>query len=141
MQSVGPYLMFNGNAEEAFTFYQSVFGGELDLTRYGEMGDGSGMPEEMADGVANVALALAGDDQVIMASDAPPGQEVAMAGNDRYLVTLQMDSEEEAQRIYTALSAGGEVIMPLDRTEWAQSFGMVSDKFGVQWMVNYTGDA
>lgn len=140
MQSVGPYLIFNGNAEEAFTFYQSVFGGELDITRFSEMGDG-GLPEDFASKVANVALPLAGDDQVLMASDAPPGQEAQIVSNAGYYVTLQMETKEEAERVYATLSEGGEVTMPLDRTEWAESFGMFSDRFGVQWMVNYAGDA
>lgn len=140
MNSVNPYLLFNGDAEEAFTFYKSIFGGELDITRYGDMGEGGDVPEEIRSKVANVALPLAGDStgvsQVLMASDAPPGQMIEITKNARYMVNLSVDTAEEAERLFAALSEGGEVIESLEEKEWAQRFGMCADKYSVQWMIN-----
>jgi PhnB protein len=137
VQTVNPYLLFNGNAEEAFTLYQSIFGGELQLTRFGEMGDGAGLPDEAKNLVAHVALPLRGTEQLLMASDCPPGQTVSTT-NPAYTVCLDVDSREEAERIFHALSAGGAVTMPIGKTEWAELFGMVIDKYSVPWMVGYT---
>ncbi|MBF6174534.1 VOC family protein [Nocardia blacklockiae] len=139
MTALNPYLIFNGNAEEAFTFYQSVFGGELQLIRFSEMGGGE-LPEGTADLIAHAALPLRGTDHLLMASDAPPGETVNTA-NPGYAVSLEVDTKEEAERIFQELSAGGEVSMPIGRTEWAEVFAMVTDKFSVPWMVGYTGDA
>lgn len=141
MKAVTPYLIFNGDADEAFTFYQSVLGGELNITRFGDMAGGEDMPDDAKNMVANVALQLAGEAQALMASDAPPGQEAEIGTNARYFVTLEVESRDEAERIFGAFSEGGEVIMPLDRTEWAELFAMFTDRYSVQWMINFEGDA
>ncbi|MFC9996775.1 VOC family protein [Nocardia sp. NPDC127526] len=135
--NLNPYLFFNGNAEEAFTFYQNVFGGEPQLTRFGEMGDGARLPEEAKNLVAHVALPLRGTSHLLMGSDCPPGQTVDTA-NPAYAVSVDMDDREEAERVFTELSAGGEVSLPFGKTEWAEGFGMLTDKFSVPWMVGYT---
>ncbi|MEU0543094.1 VOC family protein [Nocardia sp. NPDC005978] len=134
MTAVNPYLVFNGNAEEAFVFYRSVLGGELQIARFGDMGGTDDFPAEFRDKIANVTLPLG--DSLLMGSDVPPGQTVNTA-NPGYSVSLDVDSAAEAERVFTALSAGGDVAMPLGKTEWAESFGMVTDKFSVPWMVNY----
>ncbi|WP_280361160.1 VOC family protein [Nocardia wallacei] len=140
MTAVNPYLIFNGNAEEAFTFYRSVLGGELQLIRFSEMGDGGNLPDEAKNLIAHAALPLRGTDHLLMASDAPPGETVNTA-NPGYAVSLEVDTREEAERIFRELSAGGEVTMPIGKTEWAELFGMATDKFAVPWMVGYTGGA
>lgn len=138
MIAVNPYLIFNGNAEEAFEFYQSVFGGEYELIRFKDMSEESqaSMPGADMDKVAHVALPIAGDDQLLMASDAPTEQSVNTQ-NTNVNVILETSSAEEAERVYQGLSEGGTVIMPLGKTEWAEKFATFTDKFGVQWMINY----
>ncbi|WP_084522879.1 VOC family protein [Nocardia inohanensis] len=138
MLRTNPYLVFNGNCEEAFVFYASVLGGELRMTRFSDM-DGAGeMPAEFGARVANVALPLS-DTNFLYGSDCPPGQEVdnTRAG---FTVQLEVDSAEEAERLFNEFAAGGEVTMPYGPTEWAEAFAMVNDKYSVPWMINYTGN-
>ncbi|NKY49084.1 VOC family protein [Nocardia vermiculata] len=138
VKSATAYLTFDGNAEEAFTFYRSALGGELQLVRYGDMGGGSGdLPADVAQRVANAALTWR-EDQMIMGSDCPPDQTVDHT-NPAYSVCLDVDDRAEADRMFTALSDGGQVTMPLDKTEWAAAFGMVTDKFSIPWMINLYG--
>lgn len=146
MKAVNVYLNFNGNTEEAFNFYRSVFGGEFeggimrfgDMAASGEMGDMGEVPEDARDKVAHVGLPL-GDDAYLMGTDAceSMGQSVTMGSN--LYITLETDSEEEAGRLFRSLSDGGEVEMPLQETGWADKYGSCTDPFGVKWMVNYTG--
>lgn len=136
MPAVNPYLIFNGNAEEAFVFYQSVLGGELRTMRFRDMGGSENMPPEALDRIAHVALPLGAT--VLMGSDAPPGQEVNTA-NPAHAVSLDVDSAAEAERLFNEFSAGGQVAMPFGKTDWAEGFGMVTDKFSVPWMVGFTG--
>lgn len=138
MKDLSPYLMFNGNAEEAFTFYQGVFDVPMQLLRFSDMGGAEGMPPEAASLVAHVAIPLS-EVHMLMGSDCPPGQTVNTA-NPAYAISYNADSSEEAERIFAALSAGGETSMALGKTEWAEVFGMATDKFGVPWMVGYTPD-
>lgn len=137
MKSINPYLIFNGNAEEAFTFYQSVFGGELHITRFSEMPGTESMQDEDQQKLAHVALAIAGNNQLLMASDAGTGHEVDIQKNGNYYISLEPESAEEAEKIYNKLSEGGTLFMALDETEWAEMFAMFADKFGIQWMINY----
>jgi len=137
MKSINPYLIFNGNAEEAFDFYQSVFGGEVFKMRFSEMPGTSEMPDEDQNKLAHVALEIAGKDQILMASDAGTGHEANIQKNGNYYLSLEPESAEEAEQIYNKLSEGGTIIMPLDETDWAEKFAMFADKFGIQWMINY----
>jgi PhnB protein len=139
VKSATAYLLFDGDAEKAFTFYQSVLGGELQMVRYRDMGDGGGgnLPEEVGKRIANAALTWR-EDQLLMGSDCPPDQQINH-DNVPFSVCLDVDDEAEAGRIFTGLSAGGQVTMPLGKTEWAKQFGMVTDKFSVPWMINLYG--
>lgn len=137
MKTINPYLIFNGNAEEAFEFYQTVFGGEIFKMRFSEMPGTSEMPDEDQNKLAHVALTIAGKDQILMASDSGTGHEATMQENGNYYLSLEPESAEEAEQIYNKLSDGGKVIMPLDETDWAEKFAMFADKFGIQWMINY----
>ncbi len=140
MKAANPYLNFSGNTEEAFSFYRSVFGGEfLAVVRFKDFrGNAMQIPEGERDKIAHIALPL-GDGNILMGTDVLPSQGHALTlGNNVYL-NLEADSEEEAERLFNALSTGGRIEMPLQKTEWAEKYGICADAFGVQWMVNYTG--
>lgn len=139
MKSVNPYINFNGNCEEAFEFYQSVFGGELDLVRYKDLDNQMGLTGEDLNMIGNVSLPLVGD-TLLYGSDTPEPFGQPVQGGNKFQINIETESAEEAERLFNALSDGGEVIMPLQGTEWAEKFSMFSDRFDVQWMVMYTGD-
>jgi PhnB protein len=140
MKTTNPYLNFDGNAEEAFTFYKSVFGGDFAMVlRMQDMGGGPpGMPAHERERIAHIALPL-GDGNMLMASDILPSQGHTLTVGNNFYITLAPESGEEADRLFERLSAGGRVEMPLQRTQWAEKYGVCADRFGVQWMVNYAG--
>lgn len=139
MKAVNPYLNFNGNTEEAFEFYQSVFGGELQITRYSDFDGNMGAADEDADKVANVTLPIGGG-TTLMGTDVLESFGQQLNVGDNVSITLEPDTAEEAEELFNKLSDGGSVTMPLAETEWAEKYGMCTDKFGVHWMVNYTGN-
>lgn len=139
MKSVNPYLNFNGNTEEAFEFYQSVFGGELQITRFKDMADNMGATGEDLDKIANIVLPLSGD-TVLMGTDILDSMDQKLTIGNNFSITLEVDSADEAEELFNKLSDGGKIQMPLMETEWAERYGALTDKFGIQWMVNYTGD-
>lgn len=138
MKSVNPYLNFNRQTEEAFKFYQSVFGGELEIHRYKDMEDNMGASGDDLNLVANASLPLT-ENIKLFGSDILEfmGQKLE-AGNNFY-INLETESEEETERLFEKLSENGEIEMTLEHTGWAEKFGMVKDQFGIQWMVYYTG--
>jgi PhnB protein len=128
---LNPYLSFRDNAREALTFYQEVFGGELDLNTFGQYGD-QGAPE--ADLIMHGQLTTA-DGDILMGSDTPPGMDFTPAAG----VTLSLSGEEDKLRDWFArLAEGGSVSMPLEKQMWGDEFGMLTDRFGTPWMVNLT---
>ncbi|WP_020401836.1 VOC family protein [Gracilimonas tropica] len=138
MRSVNPYLNFNGNTEKAFKFYQSIFGGELDISRYKDLDDNMGATGDALNLVANAALPI-GANTTLFGSDILESiGQTLNAGNDFY-INLQTESLEETEQLFQKLAEDGEVQMPLGHTGWAEQFGMVRDKFGIRWMVYYTG--
>jgi PhnB protein len=141
MQFVSMYLNFNGNAEEAFQYYRSVFGGEYDgLLRFRDFGeDAMGAPEADRDKIAHISLPLV-EGISLMASDVIGAQADAFnAGNNVYIY-LETETAEEADRLFGALSDGGSAEMPLQPTEWAEKYGSCVDRFDVRWMISFTGD-
>jgi PhnB protein len=140
MKTANPYLNFNGNTEEAFTFYKSVFGGEfLAVVRFKDFGDSSmQVPENELDKIAHIALPL-GKDNVLMGTDALESLGQSLKAGNNFYITLEAESAEEAEKLFNALSAGGRVEMPLQKTGWAEKYGSCEDRFGVHWMVGYTG--
>jgi PhnB protein len=139
MSKLNSYLNFDGNAEEAFNFYKSVFGGEF-AGGVMRMGDAPGMEdiaEEEKGRVMHVSLPITGGD-TLMASDIMPsmGQKLVV-GNNNY-ICVSPDSKEEADRLFAGLSAGGEVEMPMEDQFWGDYFGSFKDKFGVCWMIAYS---
>jgi PhnB protein len=132
---MNPYLNFNGNAEEAFNFYKSVFGGEFAVVM--RFGDSPQCPD-MAEGDKNLIMHIAlpiGDGGILMASDAVEslGQKLTVGNN--FYISLSPSSKDDADRIFAGLSDGGKVEMQLQDMPWGY-WGCLADKFGVQWMVN-----
>jgi PhnB protein len=140
MKAVNPYLNFNGNTEEAFAFYRSVFGGDFfGLIRYRDFGDNAmGAPDSDLDKIAHVALPL-GKDNLLMGTDVLESQGQGFSVGNNVYIHLEADSAEDADRLFSGLAAGGQTQMPLQQTEWAEQYGVCADRFGVQWMVSYTG--
>jgi PhnB protein len=136
MAAVNPILAFDSNCEEAFNFYKSVFGGEFSqISRFKDVPSEHQMPEDEGEKIMHVSLPI-GQGTVLMGSDTPAVMGPITTGNN-FSVALIPESEEEAARLFNRLSAGGQVIMPLEKAFWGAYFGMLIDKFGVQWMVNY----
>lgn len=132
---LNPYLNFDGNAEEAFIFYQSVFGGELFLQRMSNAPGTDYLPDDEKNRVMHVSIPI-GDGQFLMASDClPSAGHVLNVGNNNY-ISITPDSREEADRIFQGLSKGGTVEMPMADMFWGDYFGSFVDKFGVCWMIN-----
>ena len=138
VQSVNPYLHFPGNTLEAFEFYRSVFGGEFPMVlRFRDFPGNMGAPDAAADRIAHIALPIG--QNVLMGTDVIGDQVDAFTvGNNSYIV-LAPDDADEAARLFDGLSAGGRIEMPLQATEWAEQYGILVDRFGVQWMVSYEG--
>jgi PhnB protein len=138
MATVNPYLMFNGNCEEAFLFYKSVFGGEFPyIGKFNEAPaeDGGGeLSEEDGNRIMHVSLPIG--NTILMGSDSHPKYGDVVFGSN-FQISINVESREEADRIFNALSAEGKIFMPMDKTFWGSYFGMFEDKFGISWMVNF----
>lgn len=128
-----PYLSFDGRCREAFTFYADVLGGEImAMISHGDTPAGEHVPAEWRDKIINAHLIVG--DQALMGADSPPDRgDAAKTG---FSVSIQIDDEADAERIFNAFAEGGVVIMPFGPTFWAKKFGMVTDKYGTPWMVN-----
>lgn len=136
MTAFNPYLNFNGNAEEAFNFYKSVFGGEFaTVQRFKDVPQNVKMPNDQDDKILHIALPL-GNGTILMGSDIPDPAMKATFG-DNYFISVSTDSENESDNLFSKLSSGGKILMPLDKTFWGAYFGMLKDKFGIQWMISY----
>lgn len=136
MQSkLNPYISFEGNTREAMEFYQSVFGGDLTLTTFAEMG---GAPEGIDPNKIMHAILVATNGITIMAADSATGMRDFIAGTNISL-SLSGDNEEELTSYFNKLADGGKVESPLKKEAWGDTFGMCIDKFGTFWMVNIAG--
>jgi len=136
MPALNPYLNFNGNTEEVFNFYKSVFGGEFaTVMRFKDTPSEHPMPETEGNKIMHIALPI-GKGNMLMGSDVPPSYPQATHGSGFY-ISITADSEEEAKKLFDGLSKGGNVVMPLSKAFWGALFSMFSDKFGIQWMVSY----
>lgn len=140
MKAVTPAIDFDGNAGEAFHFYQSVFGGAFStVIRFRDLGSMEEIPEHELDKIAYITLPL-GNGHMLVGSDRLEYYGKPLVVGNNFYITLKPESAEKAERLFNALSDGGKVEMPLDETEWAEKFGMFADKFGVQWILHYTGN-
>ncbi|WP_010227199.1 VOC family protein [Gillisia marina] len=138
MKTVNPYLVFDGNCEEAFNFYKNVFGGDFQfLGRFSDMpeADCKDMPEESMNKIMHVSLPIS-KETILMGSDANPNMGAVSTGNNVSL-SLSTESKEEADTIFNSLSKDGKVTMPMQDTFWGSYFGMLEDKYGFIWMVGY----
>jgi PhnB protein len=132
---LNPYISFDGNAREAMEFYQSVFGGKLDLSTFGE----SGMTEHDVDPEGIMHAMLVADNGItLMGSDSVTGYRERIEGSN-ISVSLSGDNEEELTGYYKKLADGGKEEQPLTKAPWGDTFGMCIDKYGIFWMVNIAG--
>ena len=132
---MNPYLSFKGDCEAAFTFYEQNLGATVgSIFRYGGSPMARDVPEDWSEKVMHGSVTVGG--QVLMGGDVAPERYEAPKG---FSLSLQIKSTAEAERIFPRLADGGEVLVPLDQTFWAERFGMVVDRFGVPWMINCEG--
>ena len=135
---INPYLNFLGNTEEAFNFYKSVFGGEFSsLVRFKDTPEAAKMTPENANKLMHVALPI-GKDNMLMATDALESMGHKVTQGNQISLSVNTDSREDADRIYTGLSAGGKAEMPMSDMFWGDYWGMLDDKFGIKWMIAYS---
>lgn len=138
MASINPYLHFNGNAEEAFTFYKSVFGGEFAMiSRFKDMASPENpVAENDANKIMHIALPI-GKNNVLMASDIMESMGQINENENRFKISISAESKEEADQLFNGISEGGKVEMPIMDSPWGSYFGMLRDKFGIEWMVDF----
>ena len=138
MLRINPYLNFNGNTEEAFNFYKSVFGGEFRmLMRFKDTPEADKIPADVRNQIMHVALPL-GKDNVLMGTDAPESMGFGLKVGNNVHISIHTESREEADKLFKGLSAGGKVQMPMADMFWGDYYGAFTDKFGVQWMISFT---
>jgi PhnB protein len=138
MATLNPYINYPGTTEEAFNFYKSVFGGELvGLTRFKDTPEGNKLSDIEKEKIMYVSLPL-GNGNTLMATDALESMGHPLTVGNNFHLSLEYDSKEEADKIFNKLSSGGKVEMPMADTFWGAYFGMLKDKYGIQWMVSYT---
>ena len=138
MKSINPWINFNGNAEEAFTFYKSVFGGEFKkIVRFRDL---AGPEFPVADKEANKVMYIAlpvGKNNVLVANDVPEIMGRTNENENRSKILVSVESREEADKIFNGLSAGGNVEGPIGDTPWGSYAGMFRDKYGIEWIVEF----
>ena len=129
---IHPYLVFDGQCEEAVTFYKDILGGTITMmSRFSEAPPEMPFSEDLKDKIMHCTLEFGAG--VLLASDG--GGEPLIQGNNTYM-SLNVPEEEEALAVFTALSENGNIIMPFEDVFWGGKFGMLTDKFGIQWMVS-----
>jgi len=137
MALINPHINFNGNAEEAFIFYKSVFGGEFaTIVRFKDMSsDEHPIAESEANKIMHIALPIGKN--VLMANDVPEFMGRVNENENRSKISISAESREEADKLFNGLSVGGNVEMPMEDSPWGSYFGMFRDKFGIEWMVDF----
>ena len=137
MTTINPYINFNGNAEEAFTFYKSVFGGEFaDITRFKDVAsDEFPVSEKEANKIMRIALPIGNN--MLIANDIPEVLGRVNENENRSKIAIITESQEEADRIFNGLSVGGTVEMPMAESPWGTYFSMFRDKYGIEWTVEF----
>jgi PhnB protein len=132
---VQPYLSFKGDCEAAFKLYERCLGGQIGtIFRYGGSPMADQVPPEWADKVMHASLTL--DGLVLLGADIEPSRHEEPKG---FSLSIQVKNVADAERVFLELSEGGRVMMPLEKTFWAERFGMVADRFGVPWLINCEG--
>lgn len=137
MALINIHLNFNGNAEEAFTFYKSVFGGEFaKVMRFKDMASPDFPVDEKEENkIMHIALPIGNN--VLMANDVPASMGTTNENEHRSKIAIGAENREEADKLFNGLSAGGTVEMPIQDSPWGSYFGMFRDKYGIEWMIDY----
>ena len=138
MALINPHINFNGNAEEAFTFYRSVFGGEFSkIIRFKDIaGPEIQIAQKEENKIMHIALPI-GKNNALMANDVPEYLGKVNENENRSKISISTESKEEADKLFNGLSAGGAVEMPMADSPWGSYFGMFRDKYGIEWMVEF----
>ena len=137
MTLINPWINFNGNAEEAFTFYKSVFGGEFaKIMRFKDLPGLEHTAEKDANKIMHIALPI-GKSNVLMGNDVPESMGRVNENENRSKISISAESREEAGKLFNGLSAGGTIEFPMGDSPWGSYFGMFRDKFGIEWMVDF----
>lgn len=137
MATINPYINFNGNAEEAFTFYKSVFGGEFTtVMRFKDLAsEDFPVPENEAEKIMRIVLPIG--NTMLIANDIPEIMGRVNENENRSKIAISAGSKEEADKLFNGLSAGGQVEMPISEGPWGTYFGMFRDKYGIEWTVDF----
>ncbi len=139
MTTIHPWINFNGNAEEAFTFYKSVFGGEFTkIIRFKDLASAEfPVPENEGDNIMHIALPI-GNGSLLTANDVPAFMGKVNERENRSKIVIRTESKEEAERLFNGLSAGGEVEGPMGNSPWGTYAGMFRDKYGIEWIIEFS---
>ncbi len=137
MATINPYINFNGNAEEAFTFYKSVFGGKFaSVVRFKDLESSDfPIPEKDANKIMRIILPIG--DNVLIANDVPESMGPVSENENRSKIAVSAETKEEAEKLFKGLSEGGAVEMPMSESPWGTYFAMFRDKYGIEWTVEY----
>ncbi|MDI6031683.1 VOC family protein [Flavobacterium sp. LB2P84] len=137
MALINPHINFNGNAEEAFLFYKSVFGGEfVKIMRFKDISSPEfPVAENEAEKIMHIALPIG--QNILMANDVPESMGRVNENENRSKIAISAASREEADKLFSGLSAGGQIEVPITDSPWGSYFGMFRDKFGIEWMVDF----
>ena len=137
MVQINPHINFNGNAEEAFTFYKSVFGGAFaKIMRFKDLvNPGFELSEKEANKIMHIALPIGKN--ILMANDVPEIMGRTNENENRSKISISAESKEEADKLFNGLSAGGQIEAPIGDSRWGSYFGMFRDKYGIEWMVDF----
>ena len=137
MALINPYINFNGNAEEAFNFYKSVFGGEFAMVmRFGDMPNPDfPIPEAENNKIMHIALPIGKN--ILMGNDVPVSMGRVNENENRSKISISAESREEADKLFKELSVDGKIEMPIGDSPWGSYFGMFRDKYGIEWMVDF----
>jgi PhnB protein len=138
MAEINPHINFNGNAEEAFTFYKSVFGGEFArVVRFKDLAiPGVSIAEKEENKIMHIALPI-GKGSMLMANDVPEHMGRTNENENRSKIFITAESKEEADKLFNGLSAGGQIEGPIGESPWGSYFGYFRDKYGIEWMVEF----
>ena len=137
MAQINPHINFNGNAEEAFTFYKSVFGGDFTkIIRFKDIASPEfPVSEKDANKIMHIALPIGKN--ILMANDVPESMGPTNENENRSKISINAESKEEADKIFNGLTVGGQIEFPMGDSPWGSYFGMFRDKYGIEWMVDY----
>lgn len=137
MALINPHINFNGNAEEAFTFYKSVFGGEFTkIIRFKDLANPKfPIPEKEFNKIMHIALSIG--QNTLMGNDVPESLGPTNENENRSKISITAESKAEADHIFNGLSLGGQIEMPIQDSPWGNYFGMFRDKYGIEWMVEF----